>query len=85
MIEIKDLLLNFKNILVSEEIKKEIIVNAIKEATGLRIASGDVEMKNGVLRLDIKPIYKNEIFMKQDLILARLKEALGKKSPSELR
>ena len=85
MIEIKDLLLNFKNILVSEEIKKEIIVNAIKEATGLRIASEDVEMKNGVLRLDIKPIYKNEIFMKQDLILARLKEALGKKSPSELR
>ncbi len=84
MIEIKDLLLNFKNLLVSEEAKKEIIANVIKETTGIKIASENIDFKKGVLRLETKPIYRNEIFMKREQILTKLKEVLGRKSPSQI-
>ncbi len=85
MIEIKDLLLNFKNILLSEENKKEIIINIIKEVINFQIKKEDIKIKNEVLYLNIKSIYKNEIFINKDIILFKLKESLGKKSPLEIR
>ena len=84
MIEIKDLLLKFQNILLSEEGKKESIKNIISEVIDLQIKSEDIKIKNGTVYLNIKPIYKNEIFLKKDKIFLRLNEALGKKSPSNI-
>ena len=84
MIEIKDLLLRFENLLISDETKKEAITRIIKETTGLDIKKEEVEVKNGILRLNIKSIYKNEILIKKEEIMNRLKEALDKKSPSEI-
>lgn len=85
MIEIKDLLLVFKDALFSEEIKKDAIKNVLKQVVGLDINSEDIEIKKGILYLNIKPIYKNEIFIKKDEINIKLKEVLGKKSPSSIR
>lgn len=85
MIEIKDLLLRFNNILLSEEIKKETIKNIISEVIKISIKKESIEIKNGVIYLDIKPIYKNEIFLKRDKIFSLLKESFGKKSPQDLR
>jgi hypothetical protein len=84
MIEIKDLLLRFENLLLGEEKKKEYIKNAISEIIGVQIESQDIKIKNGTIFLNIKPIYKNEIFLKKELIFSKLKEALGKKSPTGL-
>ena len=72
MIEIKDLLLKFNNILLSEEAKKESIKNIISEIIGVKINSEDIKIKNGTIYLNIRPIYKNEIFLKKDLIRAIL-------------
>jgi hypothetical protein len=85
MIEIKDLLLNFKNILVSEGSKKEEICRIISEEIKVDLKAEDIQIKNGTIFLDIKPIYKNEIFFKKDKIFSKLKEAFGKKAPSDFR
>ncbi|MES2023465.1 MAG: hypothetical protein V4439_02165 [Patescibacteria group bacterium] len=85
MIEIKDLLLRFSNILLSEELKKQGIRDTICEVIGVEIKTEDIKIKNGTVFLNIKPIYKNEIFLKQDKILQKLSEQLGKKSPQSLR
>jgi hypothetical protein len=85
MIEIKDLLARFNNILLSEEGNKEIIRKIISEIIDVKIKKEDIKIKNNVIYLNIKPIYKNEIFLKQEKILSRLGESLGKKSPQNIR
>ena len=84
MIEIKDLLARFSNLLLGEEGKKEAIRKIISEVIKVEIKSEDIKIKNSTIYLNIKPIYKNEIFIKQEEILLKLKESLGKKSPTAL-
>jgi len=85
MIEIKDLLLNLRNLLLTEDSKKPLIIDIILKATGLELKKENLEIKGGVLYLNIKPIYKNEIFIKKDEILSQLKQKLDKKAPLEIR
>ena len=85
MIEIKDLLARFSEILLGEEGKKESVRNAISGAINIEIKSEDIRIKNNIIYLNIKPIYKNEILLKQDRIFFKLKESLGKKTPTEIR
>lgn len=86
MIEVKDLLERFSHILLSEENKKESVRRAISEAIRTEINSEDVKIKNNVIYLNIKPIYKNEVFMRQEEILKKLEESfLGKKPPLSIR
>jgi hypothetical protein len=85
MIEIKDLLNKFSDILLSEEVKKKSIKDIISEVVRVNIKNEDIKIKNNVIYLDIKPIYKNEIFLKRDEILSKLQESLGKKTPQNIR
>ncbi|MEI6280743.1 MAG: hypothetical protein WCP17_01955 [bacterium] len=85
MIEIKDLLNRFRDILFKEEDKKEIIRNIISKIIRTEINSKDIEIKKGIIYLNIKPIYKNEIFIKKEQIFLRLKEVLGEKTPQNIR
>jgi hypothetical protein len=85
MIEIKDLLDRFKSILLSEEAKKETISRVVSEVIGKEVASKDITIKNNVLYIRIKPIYKSEIFLKKERICARLKEIFDEKAPREIR
>lgn len=85
MIEIKDLLVKFNNLLLSEEVKKESIKNIISEIIGIPIKNQDIKIKNNTIYLNIKPIYKNEIFFKQAQILLKLEESFGKNFPKDLR
>ena len=85
MIQIKDLLENLKNSLFSEELKKDEIRKIISEEIKVNLKSSDIEIKNGIINLNIKPIYKNEIFLKKEIIFSKLKDTLGRKSPSDFR
>lgn len=85
MIEIKDLLLKFNTILLSEEVKKESVKNIISNTIGVKINSEDIAIKRGTIYLNIKPIYKNEIFIKMNQINQQLEVLFGKKSPKEIR
>lgn len=85
MIEIKDLLSRFEDILVSEEGKKGCVVDAIKKAVNVTVKTKDIEIKNGTIYLNIKPIYKNTIFLKKSEIMEEIESCLGKKSPKQMR
>ena len=85
MIEIKDLLVRFNNLLLSEETKKISIRDVLQKIVGVEIKSEDIKIKNNIIYLNIKPIYKNEIFIKQEKIFLALKESLGKKTPESIR
>lgn len=85
MIEIKDLLTRFENILFSEKGKAESVRQIISSFIGKEIDSKDIKIKNNIIYLNIKPIYKNEIFLKQEQIFLKLKESLGKKTPENIR
>ncbi len=84
MIEIKDLLLRFNNLLLSEEIKKASIAEVLKQTVGLHIEPGDIKIKNNIIYLNIKPIYKNEILLKEEEIFLKLKKTFGKKTPQKI-
>lgn len=84
MIEIKDLLLKFNSLLLSEEVKINSLITAIKEATGINIQKDEVQIKGETIYLKIKPIYKNEIFLKKEKIISLLDTSLGKKSPKNI-
>ncbi|MGH3630157.1 MAG: hypothetical protein ACRDRL_22290 [Sciscionella sp.] len=85
MIEIKDLLDKWNHKLFSGEAKKEFITKTISSALGIQIQKSDVEIKNNTVYLHIKPIYKNEIFLKKDIISAELAYYFGAKAPREIR
>lgn len=85
MIEIKDLLLRWDNLLLSKEVKKESIKSVIEQVVNLKIDTNDIEIKNNTVYLNIKPIYKNEIFLNQEKISSKLEEVLGKRSPKDFR
>jgi len=86
MIEVKNLLARFEKILLSEENKRESVRRALAEALNLEINPADVRIKNNTVYLRLKPIYKNEILLKQEQILGRIQELLlGQVSPLNLR
>lgn len=84
MIEIKDLLLRFNNLLISENFKINTIQKVLFGVLNLQIKSEDIKIKNNIVYLNIKPIYKNEILLKKEKILFELKKNLGKKAPENL-
>lgn len=77
MIEIKDLLLKFDKLINNEEVKVTLIREAIKDVVGLNIEKDKVKFIQGVLYLDIKSIYKNEIFINKEKILLHLEKNTG--------
>jgi hypothetical protein len=81
MIEVKDLLNKFENILLSETNKRECLRRAVSEALGQEIELEKVKIKGNTAYLDLKPLYKNEIFLKQEKILERLRELPSGKNP----
>jgi len=84
MIEIKDLLIRFDNILLSKEIEKNSIINVLYQVIGLQIKPKDIKIKNNIIYLNIKPIYKNEIFLKKEEIFSKLEKNLKGKIPQNI-
>lgn len=85
VVEIKDLLSRFNDILLKSEGRNIFIQEAIFKATNLKIENKDIKIKNNIIYLDIKPIYKNKIFLKKEEIFKNLEFSLGKKIPEGFR
>lgn len=74
MIEIKELLYRFEKILGHEVVKIGLVQNTIKNLTNINLKKEDIKVKGLVLVLNTKPIYKNEVLLKKDLIIKTLEE-----------
>ncbi len=85
MVELKDLLARFETLLVGDEVKKNAIKETIQNFLGLKIENKDIKIVNNTVYLNIKPIYKSELFLKQEEIVESLKGILGKKVPKDIR
>ena len=85
MIEIKDLLEKFSNLILKEEVKLEVTRNTISDIIGLEIKPKDIEIKKNIIYLNIKPIYKSEILLKKEKIFSELNKVLSKKIPTDIR
>ncbi len=85
MFEIKDLVYRFKNILLSAEFKIVSIQKVIFEVVNININKEDIKLRNNIVYLNIKPIYKNEVFLKKQKILERLSEVFEKNPPTDIK
>lgn len=85
MIEIKDLLARWNNVLLSGESKKETIRGIISSVIGVNIDSNNIKIANNTVYLDIKPIYKSEILLKREKIDSLLEEVLNQKNLPDIR
>ncbi len=85
MIEVKNLLSRFKNIVTSSELKHKAIRDALFSISGISLASKDIVIKGGDVYLETGAIHKNEIFMKQDEIIKELEKILGSQAPKRIR
>jgi len=85
MVEIKDLLARFDKIIFSEQAHRETVRKVISEVIGVTIKPEDIKIKNNTVYLNIKPLYKNEIMIKQELIARKLSESLAGKYPKDIR
>lgn len=86
MIEVKDLLSKWSNVLTSGTAQREAVRRAVSEVLKKEIAPEEVEIQGSTVYLRLKPIYKNEIFLKQEKISARIGELLlGKGTDLEIR
>ncbi|KKQ88068.1 MAG: hypothetical protein UT09_C0004G0010 [Parcubacteria group bacterium GW2011_GWF2_38_8] len=83
MIEVKDLLLRFSNILLSERAKKKAIADVLYEVVGIKIRPEDIKILKDAICLNIGFVHKNEIFLKKNEILLGL-EKLNKKLPRRI-
>ena len=79
MIEIKDLLGKFDKILRSETGKKEAVRGALAAVLGIEIDLKDIKIKGADVCLNLKPIFKSEILLKNERILSELEKSLGPK------
>ena len=68
MIELGELLGKFRNILLQRELGKKIIQEVLFEVVNIKTEIKEIEVKNSTLYLNIKPIYKNEILLKKELV-----------------
>jgi hypothetical protein len=67
----------FKNLGQSERQLKEILILAIKNATGTDIEAKSIIIKNGEAIIKVSPSIKNTIFIKKEKILKAVSEKIG--------
>jgi len=85
MIEIKDLLGKVGDLILSGERSRDTVREVVSSVLKINIDKENIEIKNGVVYLHIKPIYKNEVLLKRDEIFSRFYELLGEKTPHDIR
>jgi hypothetical protein len=76
MQQIEIYLQKFKDFGLKEKILKEKVCKIIKEETKVFIKEEDIDLKNGVLRINISGAGKSEIFIKRNKIKERLESNL---------
>jgi len=85
MIEIKDLFAKYDKLLFREEKRRESIIEILNKVLNIQIRPEDVTIKNNVVFLNLKPIYKNEIYLKKEQILKEIEEKIKGKPPNDIR
>lgn len=73
MFNISQFFEKFKNIEKSSSEKTSAVINTIKKFTKIELQKESLEIREETIRLKCSPVFKNEIFMKKELIEEDLK------------
>ncbi len=85
MKNIADFLNKFKIIVKNKSDLKEIVTGVFFEETKIKLEDSDYKIKNGTIYLNIKPIYKNEIFFKKEKILEKINSKIENQKIIDIR
>lgn len=61
----------------SDSLFKQTVIHVVKETTGGELSEEAIRLKDGVLTIAASPILKNEIKLKEERIIAQIKELSG--------
>lgn len=75
----------YQHLLSSSSASKDVIIQVLKEKTGIDIDREHIEIRNGTIFIQESPILKNELFIKKRLILKAIADRLGKDASGDLR
>ncbi len=73
MKNVGDLLLKYKNIIVSEETVRTSISEITSKLIKRKIPIESIIVKNGIISFKLSPIEKQELFFKKELLLDEIK------------
>ncbi|MEK7588787.1 MAG: hypothetical protein AAB438_03130 [Patescibacteria group bacterium] len=85
MIEIKDRLLGFEDLILKGEFKKEALLGVLSKYVKKDLKKSDIKIENNTIFLNIKPIFKNELFLNKEKIQKEISLVLGNKVPKNIR
>ena len=85
MFNISSYLGKVNSLLTHSVLNKEVVIEIVKEEVGIDIHSTDVDIRGGVIYFSVSPLYKNEIFLKRDLILQELRRQIPQTPITEIR
>jgi hypothetical protein len=79
--DLSNLLKRLSNTLNSKTLAKESVIEAVKKYTNITLKEESISIKSdeGVLELNTSPVIKNEILLKEPLILGELGEVYNLK------
>ena len=81
---LKNQLTHFQNLETEQVVTLDIILETIFKYAGIRVPPEAISRRGRAIYLKVKPIEKNEIILKQKLILRGWRESLGKKAPDRI-
>jgi hypothetical protein len=72
MLDISKFFQKFASLQAESVLSKEKIITAVKNISGLSIEGKNFGLQDGILRFNLSPVKKSEIFMHKDKILSEL-------------
>ncbi len=84
-LHIGGLLERFKKSLFRHDGLKKSVIDVVLSQTGILLEEKSITIKGTQIRIDQKPQYKNEIFIKKEKILEILKNKIGEHIVSDIR
>lgn len=78
MRNLSDLLNRFSHSLKKDSLAKERVREVLLRHTGVMIKEDQIYIKDGVLELDLPPVAKSEIMLKEEAIRDELKGLVGR-------
>lgn len=85
MILLSELLSKYKNLVPTDSIKKEAVIEVISKCFQIDLEKKDISLSNNIIYLKTSTKLKSEIFMHKKEILRQLKEILAKDYPGDIR
>ncbi len=85
MIILKELLSKYKNLVPTDSLKKEAVIEVISKCFKINLEKKDISLSNNIIFLKTSTKLKSEVFIHKKDILRDLKEILKQNAPQDIR